>query len=579
MTILATDQLNAPKEMIANLEFRDAMIKWGSKSESHQEQLWIRCSRDPVFYVDTFLYTFDPRKRAGLKVIPFILWPYQEDALKQILEGIDVGLDKLLQKSRDMGASWLALVAFEYMWHYFDMTSFLLASRKEDLVDKTDDTDTLMFKIDFMHKYSPGWLLPNIERKSMNIRNADNGSVISGESTNADLARGGRRTAILLDEFATVEKGQEVLGSTASVTECRIFNSTPKGAAGAFYDRVQTMPKEDIITMHWSLHPTKGADSYVDTDTGKLRSPWYDRECLRIANPQEIAQELDIDYAASDFMFFDSGTLMRLKKECAMEPVHRGNLLFNDHTLEEISFTNDARGKLLIWVRLDYRMNEPSKRMYVIGADVSAGTASSNSVLSVGDVHTKEKVAELAISTLSPHEFALLAVVLCKWFHNARLCWEVNGPGLSFSKEVKRLQYGNVYYREDVNSWYRKGKQSNRAGWHSTRDSKRVLLTDYRTDLAKGRFVNRSEAALEECKFYIEMQTGGLEHSKSQRTNDPTGAKENHGDRVIADALASMMMNKHKSSPQKARGRIREGSYGWRLREHQRQMAEERGGW
>lgn len=582
--MLATEpaiDLNAPKEMIANLDFRDAMIRWGSQSEENQEQLWMRCSRDPIFYVDTFLYTFDPRKRAGLKVIPFILWPYQETALQEMLDGIDIGKDKLVQKSRDMGASWLTLTAFEYLWHFFDMTSFLLASRKEDLVDKTDDTDSLMFKIDFIHKYTPGWLLPTIERKSMNIMNVDNGSVISGESTNVDLGRGGRRTAILLDEFAAVEKGYEVLSSTASVTECRIFNSTPQGAAGAFHDRVQEMPKEDIITMHWSVHPKKGEGLYIDDDTGKLRSPWYNKECIRIANPQEIAQELDIDYAASDYMFFDSGTLHRLKKEYVMDAVHRGNLVFNDHTMaiEDISFVNDIRGKLRIWIRLDYRTNEPPNRTYVIGADVSAGTGTSNSVLSVGDVHSKEKVAELAITTLSPHEFARLAVVLAKWFHNAKLCWEINGPGLSFTKEVKRLQYGHVYYREDVMAFFRRGKQSNKAGWHSSKESKRVLLTDYRSDLAKARFVNRSSEALEECKYYIEVKGGGLEHAKSQRSNDPTGAKDNHGDRVIADALASMMMNKVKTTPKGSRGKIREGSYGWRLREHQRAMREGDDGW
>src|SRR3990167_10027315 len=71
------------------------------------------------------------------------------------------------------------------------------------------------------------------------------------------------------------------------------------------------MPKEDIKTLHWTLHPNKSIGLYVDSEgtkkyscKGKKRSPWYDMECER-NSAQIIAQELDIDYLASGNPYFD----------------------------------------------------------------------------------------------------------------------------------------------------------------------------------------------------------------------------------------------------------------------------------
>ena len=37
---------------------------------------------------------------------------------------------------------------------------------------------------------------------------------------------------------------------------------------------------------------------------------------------------------------------------------------------------------------------------------------------------------------------------------------------------------------------------------------------------------------------YAQLKGGGIGHSHSRNSNDPTKARENHGDRVIADAVA-----------------------------------------
>ena len=80
-------------------------------------------------------------------------------------------------------------------------------------------------------------------------------------------------------------------------------------------------------------------------------------------------------------------------------------------------------------------------------------------------------------------------------------------------------------------------KQSDTPGWFSTKEGKLSLLGDYRKALASGEFINRSYQAIREAREYVFTATGSVEHARSINTVDPTGARENHGDRVIADAL------------------------------------------
>jgi len=53
------------------------------------------------------------------------------------------------------------------------------------------------------------------------------------------------------------------------------------------------------IRLHWSLHPDKNKGLYRD-DSGKLRSPWYDKEIeSKQMTAAAVARELDISYEMS----------------------------------------------------------------------------------------------------------------------------------------------------------------------------------------------------------------------------------------------------------------------------------------
>ena len=529
-----------PKDPKANLAFRKDLIKMGSTDKKAAEELYIMCSRDILFYINAFCWTYDPRVGDG--TLPFLTYDFQNTALIEMEDAIGQR-DIVIKKSRDMGASWMLLTVFEWRWHFRNSQSFLLVSRNEDYVDKPGNPKSLFWKIDFIHKYLPGWMKPRITRTKLRLTNEDNGSTIDGESTTGDVARGDRRTAIGLDEFAAfdVDAGYRALASTRDATKCRVFNSTPSGTNNAFFD-LATSETMQTVTLHWTQHPIKSAGSYKDNQ-GKTRSPWYDEECKRCANPQEIAQELDIDFAGSDYQFFDVMMLDRLMKETASPPLAIGELLHNQVNGEVEKFDPAPKGKLRLWVNPDAHGNLPTDRKYVIGADIAAGTGSSNSVLAIGDCRTGEKVGELVTPNLRPDQLATYAVALGRWFcgpdKEALLIWEAPGPGRNYGDRILELGYRNIWYKQDQS-----GKPSKIPGWWPTKDEKRSLYSDYRTALSTSHFINRSMDALRECKEIVFAATGWITHSRSLRTIDPSGARENHGDRPTADALLWRGMQK-----------------------------------
>jgi len=556
-----------PKDFDANLKFRREIISQGCSDKKAAEELWIMCSRDPLFYCNAFVWTYDPRIKP-IPAIPFITYDYQDEAIMKIESALG-SHDLFIEKSRDMGASWLCLLGFEYRFHFKPLQSFLCVSRKEDLVDKTEDPDSLFWKIDFIHKHQPGWLRPNVNRTKLHIYNIDNGSTIDGSSTTGDVGRGGRRTGILLDEFASVDDGHAVLRATRDTTNCRLFNSTPKGTGNAFYEIKQTDVAK--LRMHWRRHPVKSKGLYCSEDglvkrlddfsgiieigdkefrypqeysfitDGKLRSPWYDEQLRRAAHTMEIAQELDIDYLGSDYQFFDQDVLDRVQRRFVREPYLRGDIDFDRQSGAVNGFIERKNGPLLLWANVDAAGNLPADRDYVLGCDISAGTGASNSCVSIGDRKTNEKIGELTAARLKPHEFARKCVAIANWLKGptgtARMIWEANGPGREFGDMVLELGYRNIHYRENERSLSK--KTSDVPGWWATKETKLTLLGAYRKALAEELFIQRSYHSVAEAREYIFTASGSVEHARSVNTVDPSGARDNHGDRVIADALCS----------------------------------------
>lgn len=579
---------HVPTTLEENLQWRKKIYEKVIKDPSYANVIRNACAADPIFYVNGFLYTFDPRNEPPLNPrIPFILYPFQREGLIEIIHAIG-SYDLLIEKTRDMGASWLNIVAFEYLWHFRKLLSFLMVSRTEDYVDKSDNPKSLFWKIDFIHENLPRWLMPkgydpDKHRMKLHIKNPENGSVIDGESTTGQVARGDRRTAILLDEFAAVEQGHKVLSSTRDVTKCRLFNSTPEGINNAYYSIRQTNIKK--LRFYWTQHPLKAAGLYiVDKKTGYVdiqdpkglpenykfvtdgkwttRSPWFDEQCERCATDQEISQEVEIDYLGSGNQFFLSDSINEAIRKFAILPDYAGNIHYDVLNAEPSGFRDDEYGNTVIWGILDGSGNLPGDRKYVLGCDISAGTGNSNSVICGYDLQTNEKVLEYASPFIRPEEFARQTVAIATWMHGAYLAWESNGVGQQFGACMMELGYGNIYYRKKEESITQ--KTSLTPGWHATPQTKLALVGSYRDAVERQQIINKSKEALEECLEYVFNPRGGVSHVREESKEDISGAKHSHGDRVIADALAWRCMTERQVKPQATKPEIPIGSLAWR---------------
>lgn len=529
-----------PKGFGANLDYREEVVLWGYDRQGNGRALWNMCREDLLYFVNVFVWTYDPRKKQ-IPVLPFITYPYQDEGLVEMSKVLG-DEDFMIDKSRDMGASWMCLMLFMWQWLFRHDASFLVVSRKADLVDRKGDPDSLFEKMRFALKRMPAFLKPGIDDRLFHLGNRENGSTIDGDATTGDIGRGGRRLAILFDEFASVDDDEAVMASSASTTACRIFNSTPKGDVNVFAELKRKSERGELrrLRFHWSLHPEKNAGLYYED--GKPRSPWYDLQVKRAVNPVvEIRRELDIDYAGSAYPFFDLRMLEELEKRYCMEPLLCGELGFDVLNSRPAGFAGSAGGLLRLWLHLDSSGRPPPGCGYVLGIDVSGGAGASNSTVTVGCRKTREKVAEFATPNLMPHRFAAYAMALGKWFRgprgdNAFMVYEANGPGRNFGDVVMDLGYSPLYYRTQEDSMDRR-RMSKYPGWWKTKETALGLFGEYRKALSENEFVNRSAVALKECRAYVVAEDGWVIHARSRRMTDPTGARDNHGDRVVADAL------------------------------------------
>jgi hypothetical protein len=241
--------------------------------------------KDVTYFFNDFLWTYDPRRQ--IKIIPFVLYPFQIDFLECLNECYKKREHLLVEKSRDMGFSWLCLGFI--LWKMITTKGFSagVGSYKMELVDELDNMKALIPRLRFMLNYLPPWLRSSYnERKHskhgiVNIPNM--GSTVTGEAGD-NIGRGDRKSLYLIDEFAHVPRSSAVQEAISQTTDFRIYGSTPKGRGNEFA-RLRWKTNIKRFTMHWKMHPLKD-------------EKWYEKQKLDLTEEQ-IAQELDISYTKS----------------------------------------------------------------------------------------------------------------------------------------------------------------------------------------------------------------------------------------------------------------------------------------
>jgi len=567
-----------PRELRANLRFRRKLNRLCLESAAHRRAVIAACEQDCLFWINAFVWQFNPNAigAGSLETGPFLTWPFQDRAVRKVLDCIERRRDLVIEKSREMGASWLCLLIMDWLFLFHPWKKFLAISRNEHAVDRPGDPDCLFWKLDYVHDRLPSWMnKPRVERRKMGFSNPTNGSTITGQASTGKAGVGGRATAMFIDEFSQIDEDYEVLHRTSDTTGCRIFNGTHTGTHTCFYELTDKNSAAgsyiESLQMHWTEHPDKikglyrsemkqGRPDVIDTSyhfpedfnfvldgspSGGpfpgLRSPWYDDQVRRKGSPRAAAMDLDINPEGTVSQFFDPLRLREIEAETVRPPYWEGELDYDREAGRPVGLVQRNGGLLKLWTNPNARGQIPGAGPYGAGADVSTGQGATPSCLSIANSHG-EKIIEYAHARMLPHEFAAFCVALCRLLGDCRLCWECAGPGGAFGNKVIELGYYNVYMRKDETNAMKRMYVSDSPGWYPSNQNKLLELESYRAALYGRKFINRSKSALEECRRFMYTKQNNVVHSGEVNANDPTGAALNHGDQTIADALAWKMV-------------------------------------
>lgn len=245
------------------------------------------CRHNIYDWIEDWVWTYDPRVKPSM--VPLLLFPKQREYLAWRTDRRSHKENGLTEKSRDMGITWMNVCHQVHCWLFEDGYKGAFGSRKEMLVDRIGDPDSIFEKIRILLRYLPRWMLPQDfswkqHDNFCKLINPANGSTITGEAGD-DIGRGGRSALYDVDEFAFVEHPHSVDAALSNNTDVVFYTSSANGIGNLFYKKRMTYPASCVFRMHWRDDPRKD-DQWYATQKQK-----YDAVT--------VASEIDIDYGAS----------------------------------------------------------------------------------------------------------------------------------------------------------------------------------------------------------------------------------------------------------------------------------------
>lgn len=259
----------------------------------------------PVEFVNHWCITYDPRNASGdvPAKMPFILFQRQEDLIEFLLACLRGEENGLIEKCRDMGATWVCCAFSVWLWLFWPGAAVGWGSRKEQLVDRIGDADSIFEKMRLIvrgipREFRPAGLNPADHMTYMRLLNPENGASITGEAGD-NIGRGGRKLIYFKDESAHYERPEKIEAALADNTRVQVDISSVNGLGNVFHRRREAgaewrggpaiSGRTNIFVMDWRDHPAK-TQAWYDTRRRKAQ----DDGLLHV-----FAQEVDRNYSAA----------------------------------------------------------------------------------------------------------------------------------------------------------------------------------------------------------------------------------------------------------------------------------------
>jgi hypothetical protein len=280
-----------------------------------------KCALSPSYFMAMWAWLYEPRQdtrfgiAAGTKPwLPFAIQVELIDWIEERMAAEGSDRDGVVSKSRDMGASWVFCCWALHGWLFKYPWNVLFLSRVQDLVD-SKNSDSLFWKIEFIMRHLPDWLLPegfSLKNRTLNselsLINPATLTEITGESTTSNSGRGGRYTAVVVDEAAKVPALNDVVSGVSATTFHTFLVSSESNELHTDFYSIgignKNTYRPGLFAMDWWEHPLHTPE-YMEEEKqrfearGKIED--YYREYLR--DPRAggssyvypVAATLDID--------------------------------------------------------------------------------------------------------------------------------------------------------------------------------------------------------------------------------------------------------------------------------------------
>ena len=251
----------------------------------------------PAEFINDWGVTYNPKLALTDKptTMPFVLFPRQAECIDFVMDCIKNEEDGTIEKCRDAGITELMTQLGVWFWLFIDGSSLGFGSRKELLVDRIGDPDSIFEKIRIKIRYIPKFFLPQgfNEKDNFNFLKiiSPNGNTITGEAGD-DIGRGGRKMAYIVDESAHCQHQEMIDAALKDNTNTQIHVSSVLGQ-NLFYRR--------------GLHGRKFVFDWRDDP--RKNQEWYDKRKKEAENKGVLPlffQEVDRNYqAAVEGLFID----------------------------------------------------------------------------------------------------------------------------------------------------------------------------------------------------------------------------------------------------------------------------------
>lgn len=256
-----------------------------------------------IAFIEDWCDTFDPRNAGTERPtrMPFILFKRQKEFIEFLYACYSSEANGLIEKSRDMGATWLCAAFSVWCFLFQDGANIGWGSRKALSVDQIGNMNSIFEKMRYTLRGVPLELLPtgfSEDNMSYMRIHTDSGNSIVGESGD-DIGRGGRTKVTFKDESAHYEHPEMIEASLGDNTDVQIDISSVNGLGNVFHRKRENGVEwcggparndaTNVFVMDWREHPDKTQE-------------WYDERKAKATGEGLLhifAQEVDRNYSAA----------------------------------------------------------------------------------------------------------------------------------------------------------------------------------------------------------------------------------------------------------------------------------------